>query len=232
MKLPPDTQRLPLSEPIMFRPLTVIIAAMQLSRPGIPAEEATRYASALQYQAKEHGFDPLTGVALIHRESRWFPRAVSPDGEDHGLAQIRARFIGACRTDPDPVNAPSEACEAVKRSLLDGVYNIRVMATLITRNREHCRAKTGTALFDQWLASYEGRNYPGKDRWCQPAEATREVIRYRAWLISKVDPPVPKPRATVQAGDERKRGKRRVTARRDPETKGTGRPTSKDTSRK
>ncbi len=198
----------------MFRPITVIVAALQLARPGISQDESLRYATALQNEAKEHGFDPLTGVALIQRESRWQPGVISPDGEDHGLAQIRARFIGACRSDPDPVHAPSEACKAVKRSLLDGVYNIRVMATLITRNREFCKAKTGTALFDQWLASYEGRNYPGQDRWCQATDATREVIRYRAWLLSKVAEP--KRRVSASAPKDRKRGKQRATGSRNP----------------
>jgi hypothetical protein len=196
----------------MFRPITVIAAALQLARPGISQDESLRYATALQNEAKEHGFDPLTGVALIQRESRWLPGVVSADGEDYGLAQIRARYIGACRSDPDPVHAPSEACKAVKQSLLDGAYNIRVMATLITRNRELCKAKTGTALFGQWLASYEGRNYPGQDRWCQATEATREVIRYRAWLLSKVAKAKPK----VSASDDRKHAKRRVAGSRNP----------------
>ena len=198
----------------MFRPITVIVAALQLARPGISQDESHRYAAALQNEAKEHGFDPLTGVALIQRESRWLPGVVSADGEDYGLAQIRARYIGACRSDPDPVHAPSEACKAVKQSLLDGAYNIRVMATLITRNRELCKAKTGTASFDQWLASYEGRNYPGQDRWCQATEATREAIRYRAWLLSKVAKT--KPKVSASASEDRKRGKRSGAGNRTP----------------
>jgi Transglycosylase SLT domain len=203
----------------VFRSLTIIIAAMLLARPGMSRDEAASYATVLQQEAKDHGFDPFTGVALIRRESRWQARAVSPDGEDYGLAQIRARYIGACRSDPDPLHAPSEACQQVKRSLLNGAYNIRVMATLITRNRALCKDKTGTALFGQWLASYEGRNYPGSDKWCQPAEGTQEVIQYQRWLVSKLAPPKPKasPRtATAKRADAdgRSRGKRRVKPRR------------------
>lgn len=192
-------------------------------------DEALRYATALQQEAKEHDFDPLTGVAIIHRESRWIPSAVSPDGEDHGLAQIRARYIGACRNDPDPVHTPSEACARVKQSLLDGVYNIRVMATLITRNRELCKAKTGTAQFDQWLASYEGRNYPNQDKWCQAAEGTQFVIRYRRELIAKlVPPPAPKPAAKPTAKSKRRepKSKHRVASppRADEGNRGKRRP--------
>jgi len=198
----------------VFRSLTIIIAAMLLARPGMSRDEAASYATVLQQEAKDHGFDPFTGVALIRRESRWQARAVSPDGEDYGLAQIRARYIGACRSDPDPVHAPTEACQRVKSSLLNGAYNIRVMATLITRNRELCKDKTGTALFGQWLASYEGRNYPGSDKWCQPAEGTQEVIQYQRWLVSKLAPPKASPRRTATAkradSDGSSRGKKRV----------------------
>ncbi len=158
-------------------------------------DEATRYATALQREAQEHHFDPFTGVALIHRESHWHPSAVSKDGEDYGLAQIRARYIGACRSDLDPVNHPSEACKRVKRSLLDGVHNIRVMATLITRNREFCRSKTGTAFFAQWLASYEGRNYPRSNRWCSPTSATQGVVQHQKALVAQFAPPKPRKRS-------------------------------------
>lgn len=222
----------------MFRPLTIIVAAILLARPGMNQQEAMHYAKALQREAVDHDFDPFTGVSLIRRESRWHPKAVSPDGEDYGLAQIRARYIGACRADEDPLRAPSEACLAVKRSLLDGAYNIRVMATLITRNRELCKDKTGTARFGQWLASYEGRNYPGRDAWCQPADQTEEVIRYRRWLIAKLVPPKPKPRseratAEVCPASDRKRGKRRIAAEPKPEPRRSSRrePVSKHRSR-
>ncbi|HQB47166.1 MAG TPA: hypothetical protein PLV85_26360, partial [Polyangiaceae bacterium] len=117
--------------------------------------------------------------------------------------------IGACRHDTDPVNHPSPECQAVKQALLNGVYNIRVMGTLISRNRELCHDKIGTARFEQWLASYEGRNYPHRNQWCQPSDATREVIRYRQWLLGKIEPP---PRKPATARNSPKRGKQRVAA--------------------
>ena len=212
----------------MFRPLAIIVAAILLAHPSMNRQQATYYAKALQREAVEHHFDPFTGVSLIRRESRWHPSAVSPDGEDYGLAQIRARYIGACRADEDPVHAPSEACLAVKRSLLNGAYNIRVMATLITRNRELCKDKTGTARFGQWLASYEGRNYPGRDAWCQAAKQTEEVIQYRRWLIAKLVPkPKPAPAAVATCpASGRKRGKHRVAAASDKSEQSPGTPRS------
>jgi len=142
----------------------------------------------LQHEAKAHGFDPLTGVAIIHFESYWLPTVVSKDGEDYGLAQIRARYVRGCRDDEDPVSAPSEACVAAKARLLDGESNIRRMAALITANRELCEAKHGRVLFHEWLASYQGRNRPAADKWCVPGEGTWRVVNYRKELIAKLLP--------------------------------------------
>ncbi len=170
----------------MFRPLLLIVAAIRLSRPEMPEEEAIKYARVLQTEAAEREFDPFTGVAMIHFESRWQPRAVSPSGEDFGLGQIRARYVGACQKDSDPVHHPSVACKKVKQSLLDPEENIAMVAELITHHRKVCKKKTGSARFAQWLASYQGRNYPKQNRWCQPGKKTWQVIEYRKHLIRKL----------------------------------------------
>lgn len=170
----------------MLRPIAVIVSAIMMSRPQMPPAEAERYARVLQAEAREHDFDPLTGVAIIHFESAWQPRVVSQNLEDYGLAQIRARYIGACKQDADPLNAPSEECRAVKRALLEPEYNIRTMADLITNNRKHCKAKTGTAYFHQWLASYQGLNFPKQKRWCVPKKKTWAVVEYRKKLIREL----------------------------------------------
>ncbi len=166
----------------MLRPLAVIMAAIYLSRPEMPLEEAERYASVLREEARQHSFDPLSVVAIVHFESGWLPHVVSANGEDFGLGQVRARFIGACRQDADPLHKPSEACREQKQVLLQGEANVRWIATMIQRNRDLCRKKTGTAWFPQWLASYQGLNFPAQKRWCQPREKTHQVIRYHAEL--------------------------------------------------
>ena len=148
--------------------------------------DATRYAAALQAEAREHDFDPLTGVAIIHHESRFHPRAVSPDGEDYGLAQVRARHVGACRKDKNPRRNPSAACRAVKERLLQPEESIRVMAELITSHRKLCRKKAGSTSMLSWLASYQGRNSIKEDRWCTPGDGTHQVIRYRDRLVREV----------------------------------------------
>lgn len=170
----------------MLRALVVIVAAIRLAQPEVTDGEAESYAKALQSEAQEHDFDPLTGVAIIRFESGFRPAAVSPNGEDYGLAQIRARYIGACKNDEEPKRAPSAECRKVKAMLLEPEQNIRVMADLITQNRKFCKKRVGSASFARWLASYQGRNDVRNKRWCRPGEGTYQVIRYRQHLLREL----------------------------------------------
>jgi len=163
-----------------------ILAAIQLSQPQIEPDRAQVIAKALQHEAKEHDFDPLTGVSIIFHESGFNPRVVSENGEDYGLAQIRARYIGACKGTEDPLKRPTAECLREKERLLDPEYNIHIMAELISQNRAFCKSKVGSAEFARWLASYQGRNYPKQNRWCQPGEGTWKVINYRKHLIREI----------------------------------------------
>ena len=167
----------------MFRSIAAIVAAIQLSQPNVSDEDAHRFAEALQKQAKIHDFDPFTGVSMIYHESRFKPDAISRDGEDYGLAQIRARFIGGCAHTESPKEDPTMACMREKERLLDPEENIRVMAELITRHRKFCKKKVGSALFHRWLASYQGRNDIRRKRYCKPGKGTWMVIKYRKKLI-------------------------------------------------
>ena len=170
----------------MFRTIAAIAVAIRFGHPNVSEEDATRYAVALQAAAVENEFDPLTGVAIIHRESQFHPRAMSKDGEDFGLAQVRARYIGACKLDRDPKRRPSAACQAVKESLLDAEENIRVMGQLITGHRKLCRQKAGHSRQLGWLASYQGSNSRKENRWCAPSDGARSVVKYRDRLAREV----------------------------------------------
>lgn len=170
-------------QPGMFRPLAIIVSAILLSRPELAREEAEVFAKVVQAEAKTRGFDPLTMVAIVHNESGWRPETVSSNGEDYGLGQIRARFVGACKNDSDPLGSPSEACQAVKRSLLEAESNLRVMAQLITDNRKLCLEKAKSQALPRWLASYQGLNFPKQKRWCVPGDKTWKVIKYRDFLL-------------------------------------------------
>jgi hypothetical protein len=172
----------------VIRLVATLVSAMLLSRPEMPRNEAERYARALNAEAKVHDFDPLLAVAIIHFESHWYPAMVSPDGEDYGLGQVRARFVGACREDEDPVGNPSEACKAAKASLLDPINNIRHMGSIIAANRELCEDKAGTLRASRWLAGYQGYNSPVRHRWCQPGDKTWRVLGYHKELVDTLVP--------------------------------------------
>jgi hypothetical protein len=181
----------------MFRTIATIAFAIRFGHPEVSVEDANRYAVALQAEAERNEFDPLTGVAIIHRESRFTPRAVSPDGEDFGLAQVRARYIGACRQDKNPRWRPSEACRAVKERLLEPEENIAVMGQIIAGHRKICRQKAGNASLLGWLASYQGSNSKKENRWCVPSDGARTVVRYRDKLVRAVA----KASAEIEAAD-------------------------------
>ena len=151
----------------MVRSIAVIAAAIALCAPWMPQKLRQSYARVLRAEARAHHFDPITGVALIDHESDWRSGAVSANGRDYGLAQVRAEYVGACKADADPVNAPSAACRAVKAGLLDGHSNIRRMADSITNWRKTCRRLTGKpALFHRWLAGYVGYGNLKRGRIC------------------------------------------------------------------
>lgn len=169
----------------MFRPLEMIVAAILVCRPDLDPEVAEGYARVLQAEAKDHDFDPITGVAMIQTESAFVADTISEDGEDYGLGQIRARYVGACLKDPNPKDDPGQECRAVKQRLLDPSENIREIARLITFHRKVCREKVKSAAFPRWLASYQGRNYPKEGRWCVPGKGTWKVIELRKRLIEK-----------------------------------------------
>jgi hypothetical protein len=153
----------------------------------------------VQQEAEQRDWDPFTYVALVWHESRWRPGAVSRDGEDYGLGQIRARFYGACKTDEDPVNNPSSACLRSKQVLLDPATNLRMMAAQLSLWRRTCRKQTGKpALLARTLAGYGGYSKPSENLWCNlqkvkgkwvsqtvPKEVKR-IIQYRRRLIRRV----------------------------------------------
>jgi hypothetical protein len=171
---------------LVLRTLQAIVAAIQLSAPGVSGSDAVRFAKALREQAQIHDFDPFTAVAMIHSESRFNALAISPDGEDYGLGQIRARFIGGCKGTESPVEHPTDECLRQKEQLLVPEENIRILAELISRHRDLCQRKVRSNKFAHWLASYQGRNHARLKRWCKPAPATWKVVKYRDYLIQEL----------------------------------------------
>ena len=167
----------------------VVACAVALSAgPSVDAGLLREYSTTLHAEAREHGFDPLIGAAIIWHESRWHPHAISRDGEDVGLAQIRARFVGACLTDPDPTD-PGRDCLAVRVGLQVGEHSIRTMGALIGTWRKRCQKETGTAT--TWLRGYVGQSDPQAGTWCGKRrgkllplpKSVRSIRRHRDWLV-------------------------------------------------
>lgn len=172
----------------MVRTIALLVAAISMSHPAIPKEEATRYAKILNEIGSKYDFDPLLAVAMVHYESHWLPSAASEDGEDYGLGQVRARFVGACRTDEDPVNAPSDACKLVKAQLLGGDANLRHMGSIIGANKKMCSEKRGKNKAEYWIAGYQGLSQPERNKYCIPGPTTTRVLDYHKDLLAALAP--------------------------------------------
>lgn len=182
----------------MVRPVTIIVAAIQALSPQVSDSNARAYAEQIRVMAIEHSYDPFTAIALIHHESNFRANAVSRDLEDIGLAQIRARYRGGCRNDPDPAKNPSRACIKTRMALMNPLYNIRAMSNHITKWRQFCRKKTKKrALLRRWLAGYGGYSrLPNKVcnmkrtrrgwRDLQTPKGVREIVALRLRLLRRL----------------------------------------------
>lgn len=146
--------------------LATLTFAILLCRPSLPLATAQTYARIVLDRATALHMDPLMMVAVVDHESGWNEGAVSKDGEDVGLGQIRARYIGACVGEANPVHAPSPKCAAEKARLRTGTYNLEVMANGLERWISICKQKTGAATEIGVLTAYSGANKQKLGQWC------------------------------------------------------------------
>jgi len=152
----------------MFRELAQILLSIQLSTSHLPAVRADAFAKTMQKQADKVGIDPFILVAIAAHESQFNERAVSQDGMDMGLMQIRCQnYGGNCNW------------------LLEGTNNIRVGADLIRRDIEYCRKKLEREPTTQeWLSVYQGS--PSGFR-CKPTKLTKLFEDYALCLQDDVE---------------------------------------------
>ena len=183
----------------MVRSIAVIVWAIGIASPSLPDGLARSYASVIQAECRERQIDPFTIVSIIRHESRFRASAISADGEDYGLGQVRARYLEACRADKDPVHNPSPQCKAAKLTLLHGPTNIRHLTGAITQWRKLCRKITGKpALFRRWLHGYGGmgnlrrniicgqKKVRGKWRDLPLRPMLKNIIQYRKQLLRRL----------------------------------------------
>lgn len=189
-----DTMAISPYPPRVLREIAILASAIGLSQPSMLQSVREDYAKVLWREAA----DPLAVVALVHHESRWRSSAVSRDGEDIGLGQIRARFEPECRTDADPVRKPSPACNDAKQRLFSGTYNLKRTIGALNQWKSLCKARTGkTPRLEHLLAGYGGMSDPERRIWCGLQKVRgqwrhlpihkeiQEILRYNKFLQRK-----------------------------------------------
>ena len=176
--------------------LAAIVAMILNLHPSLPRQQAQRYAAIIDTEGRKQGIQAATAIALVSHESHWRARAESRDGEDIGLGQVRARYVGACRTDPEPVSNPGRECLRVRESLRDGEHNLRMTIRTLGRWRATCQKRTGRSRAREVLSGYAGLNRP-PSQWCGRAyrqgrwvalplhPGVAEVMRLRARLLRR-----------------------------------------------
>lgn len=152
----------------MFREIAQLLLAMQISAPHAtpPEPRATVFATTIQQQADNVGVDPMIFVAIIAHESQWNERAISEDGLDYGLMQVRRLYYGA---------HPS--------LLLNGENNIKAGANVIKKSIDFCRTflkREPTTV--EWMSVYQGN-----PRSCRPSRLAKKVVDFGTCLQKNVD---------------------------------------------
>lgn len=150
----------------MWRSIAILQWALSWAAPQMSHTQQAAYAQVLQAEGKRHHIDPLDVVVLIRHESRWHSHAVSQDGEDLGLGQIRARFDPACRKDQNPVDEPSPECHRARQRLLDPIYNLRRTFAALAQWRTKCRTTGSSPSFRELLEGYGGLSDPSSQTLC------------------------------------------------------------------
>jgi hypothetical protein len=149
----------------VLHPLVYI--AIHLIHPRMPSSLVDSYTNAISTEADKVDIDPLTIVTIIEHEtgSTWNPRAISPDGEDYGFMQVRARHYGG---KPEWLLNPST--------------NIMVGAYLIKASKDFCRKTLHREPeYQEWLSCYQG-SCTNPAHFCKPTKLTKVFEDYQVCL--------------------------------------------------
>lgn len=150
----------------MLREIAQIILAIHLSSPKLPVARANSFAHVMQTEAVKADVDPIVMVAIAQHESQFNERAISSDGLDVGLMQVRARHYGG-----------------QEQWLLNGENNIRVASYIILKSIEYCRGHLHREpTTEEWLSIYQGSGFK-----CKPTKLTKQFVDYADCLTQKVE---------------------------------------------
>jgi len=148
--------------------LPLIYFAIHLIHPGIPSVMVDSYAAIIDKQAAAVNVDPLTFVAIIEHESHFNASAISPDGEDYGLMQVRARHYGGRA-----------------EWLLNPEVNIRAGGYIIKKSKDFCRNYLHREPeMQEWMACFQGSCTP--NQMCKPTKLTKIIEDYQSCLEDDV----------------------------------------------
>lgn len=143
--------------------------AIRLIMPNMPNASAQAYTDIINQEAEKLDISPLVIVGIIKHESGFDAKAISPDGEDYGLMQVRARYYGGDRT-----------------ALLNPVVNIRAGSHIIKEDINMCRKFLHREPeYQEWLACYTG-SCVNAAHMCKPTRLTQVFEDYLVCLTADI----------------------------------------------
>jgi hypothetical protein len=148
--------------------LKATLLAIRLLHPELDGLEE---AKAIERAAKVAHVSALELVALVEHESHFRRSAVSPDGEDYGLAQVRARHRPACRKD-----LLSADCRDEKARLQNPAYNLAIIGRTIwhVKKGNAWKKKRSAAV---WLAALAGTSNLRHPKVLEVLELQKQIKR-------------------------------------------------------
>jgi hypothetical protein len=150
--------------------LSAALIAIHLTHPTLSEKVAVQYADAIDQQAIVAGVDPLSFVAVIERESKFRSSAISYDGLDYGLMQIRTTYY-----------------HHPKNWLFNPIHNIQVGTHIVRDNVKMCAAHLGREPeLGEWYACYRGE-CGRKVNFCRTSHVSAKVQQYRDCLSQAVE---------------------------------------------
>lgn len=150
-----------------MKPSAAVELAIRLLHPELSSD---LYSRAILEASRLADVDPIVLVAYVEHESRFTAGAVSGDGEDYGLGQVRARFQRPCRR-----SRASVKCRAEKARLLaDPAYNMRVVAWKI-RAAKKGKSWRKSRTPGTWLAALAGTPNPRHKRVLEVLEISKRI---------------------------------------------------------
>jgi hypothetical protein len=145
-----------------------IYLAIHLIVPQLPTYLARSYAAAIAERIENYTPDIsyLTYITIISHESKFNTNAISQDGMDWGLMQVRAKYYGAPAT-----------------NLLNADANIRAGAYILRESERVCRRLLGREPgLEEILSLYTG-SLPS----CKPNKLTHILLNYQVCLEDEIE---------------------------------------------